>query len=122
MSASAYYRRATGERSAREVEDERLTARIRQVHGQNFECYGSPRVWHELRASPPRAGPYSVRAAGAIGNPGESQRLGGRGQIGLTLSDAVIWVIAELQIGTAAFFPGRYGGQARPTGRVDADS
>jgi len=42
--------------------------------------------------------------------------------IGLTLAVAVIWVIAEFQIGTAAFVPGRYGGQARPAGRVDADS
>ena len=42
--------------------------------------------------------------------------------IGLTLADAVIWVIAEVQIGTAAFVPGRYGGQGRPTGRVDAGS
>jgi putative transposase len=49
VSASAYYRRATGERSARSVEDERLTARIREVHGQNFECYGYPRVWRELQ-------------------------------------------------------------------------
>ena len=49
VSASAYYQRATGERSARSVEDERLTARIREVHEQNFECYGYPRVWHELR-------------------------------------------------------------------------
>ena len=39
----------TGERSARSVEDERLTARIREVHEQNFECYGYPRVWHELQ-------------------------------------------------------------------------
>jgi len=49
VSASAYYQRATGERSARSVEDERLLARIREVHEQNFECYGYPRVWHELR-------------------------------------------------------------------------
>ena len=49
VSASAYYQRATGERSARSVEDERLIARIRQVHAQNFECYGYPRVWHELQ-------------------------------------------------------------------------
>jgi putative transposase len=48
VSASAYYQRATGERSARSVEDERLTARIREVHEQNFECYGYPRVWREL--------------------------------------------------------------------------
>jgi putative transposase len=49
VSASAYYQRATGERSARRVEDERLVARIREVHSENFECYGYPRVWHELR-------------------------------------------------------------------------
>ena len=49
VSASAYYQRATGERSARRVEDERLAARIREVHERNFECYGYPRVWHELQ-------------------------------------------------------------------------
>jgi putative transposase len=49
VSASAYYQRATGMRSARSVEDERLTARIREVHEQNFECYGYPRVWHQLQ-------------------------------------------------------------------------
>ena len=49
VSASAYYQRATGERSARSVEDERFTARIRELHAENFECYGYPRVWHELR-------------------------------------------------------------------------
>jgi putative transposase len=31
------------------VQDERLIARIREVHSENFECYGYPRVWHELR-------------------------------------------------------------------------
>jgi putative transposase len=49
VSASAYYQRATGERSARRVEDERLIARIREVHAENFECYGYPRVWRELQ-------------------------------------------------------------------------
>jgi putative transposase len=49
VSASAYYQRASGERSERSVEDERLIARIREVHSENFECYGYPRVWHELR-------------------------------------------------------------------------
>lgn len=49
VSASTYYQRATGERSARSVEDERLIARIHQVYEENFECYGYPRVWHELR-------------------------------------------------------------------------
>jgi putative transposase len=49
VSASAYYQRAGGERSARQLEDERLTVRIRHVHEQNLECYGYPRVWHELQ-------------------------------------------------------------------------
>ena len=49
VSASAYYQRATSERSERSVEDERLVARIRTVHKENFECYGYPRVWHELQ-------------------------------------------------------------------------
>jgi putative transposase len=56
VSASAYYQRATGERSARSVEDERLIARIRELHEQNFECYGYPRVWHELRRQGERVG------------------------------------------------------------------
>ena len=49
VSASAYYQRASGERSARAVEDERLIARIREVHSENYECYGYRRVWHELQ-------------------------------------------------------------------------
>jgi putative transposase len=48
VSASAYYRRASGERSARAVEDERLLQRIREVHQANYECYGQERVWREL--------------------------------------------------------------------------
>jgi putative transposase len=32
VSASAYYQRASGRRSAGQVEDERLTARIRELH------------------------------------------------------------------------------------------
>ena len=49
VSASACYQRAGGERSERSREDERLVARIREVHRQNFECYGYPRVWRELQ-------------------------------------------------------------------------
>ena len=56
VSASAYYQRATGERSPRAIGDERLTARIREVHEQNFECYGYPRVWHELQRQGERVG------------------------------------------------------------------
>jgi putative transposase len=40
VSASAYYQRAKGERSARRVEDERLLAVIRETHKANYEAYG----------------------------------------------------------------------------------
>jgi putative transposase len=49
VSASAYYHRATGERSAREVDDERLLARIRETHEANYEAYGYRRTWKALR-------------------------------------------------------------------------
>lgn len=48
VSASAYYRRATGQRSVREVEDERLLAVIRQTHEDNFEAYGYRKMWKAL--------------------------------------------------------------------------
>jgi putative transposase len=48
VSASAYYQRATGERSARELEDERLLERIRELHVANFEAYGYRRTWKAL--------------------------------------------------------------------------
>ena len=48
VSASAYYQRATGERSARRIEDERLLDRIREIHRANYECYGQGRIWRAL--------------------------------------------------------------------------
>jgi putative transposase len=48
VSASAYYQRATGERSARQVEDERLLERIRELHAANYYAYGSRRMWKAL--------------------------------------------------------------------------
>ena len=48
VSASAYYQRATGERCARTIEDERLTARIRALHEANYLAYGSRRMWKAL--------------------------------------------------------------------------
>ena len=48
VSASAYYERAKGERSARSIEDERLLARIRKVHAENYEAYGYRRTWKAL--------------------------------------------------------------------------
>jgi putative transposase len=57
VSASAYYQRATGERSARAVEDERLLERIRAVHVANYEAYGYRRTWKALL----RAGEHAPR-------------------------------------------------------------
>jgi putative transposase len=48
VSASAYYQRATGVRSARAVEDERLLERISEVHAANYHAYGYRRMWKAL--------------------------------------------------------------------------
>jgi putative transposase len=49
VSASAYYQRATGRRSIRQIEDERLLGRIREVHEGNYFAYGYRRMWKALR-------------------------------------------------------------------------
>ncbi len=56
-SASAYYHRATGARSQRAVEDERLLGVIRRTHKSNFEAYGYRKMWKTLR----RAGETAPR-------------------------------------------------------------
>ncbi len=48
VSASAFYHRASGVRSARVIEDERLLELIRCVHRENYEAYGYRRCWKEL--------------------------------------------------------------------------
>jgi transposase InsO family protein len=48
VSASAYYERASGRRSARAVEDERLLGLIRELHRRNYFAYGSWRMWKAL--------------------------------------------------------------------------
>jgi putative transposase len=48
VSASAYYQRATGQRSARAVQDERLLRVIRVTHKRNYEAYGYRRLWKAL--------------------------------------------------------------------------
>jgi helix-turn-helix protein len=55
VSASAYYQRATGERSARRVEDERLLERIREVHEANYCAYGYRRTWKALERAGEKA-------------------------------------------------------------------
>ena len=47
-SASAYYRRATGERSERVVHDERLVALIKTTHAANYFAYGYRKMWLAL--------------------------------------------------------------------------
>lgn len=49
VSVSAYYQRRSGRRSARAVEDERLLARIRELHAANYDAYGYRRMWKALR-------------------------------------------------------------------------
>jgi putative transposase len=69
VSASAYHQRATGVRSAREVEDERLLEVIRVTHKKNFEAYGYRRMWKPLlRAgeTAPRCRVQRLMAANAI--------------------------------------------------------
>ena len=48
MSASAYHKRATGQRSTRVTEDERLLAVIRHTHASNYYAYGYRRMWKAL--------------------------------------------------------------------------
>jgi putative transposase len=56
VSASAYYERASGRRSARALEDERLLERIRELHEANYFAYGSRRMWKALRRDGEQAG------------------------------------------------------------------
>jgi Transposase and inactivated derivatives len=75
VSASAYYQRATGERSERAVEDERLTGRIREVHEANYECYGYRRVHAQLVREGEAAGRDQVaRLMGSAGIQGAKRR------------------------------------------------
>ncbi len=56
VSASAYYQRATGQRSARAVEDEWLLALINDLHAANYHAYGSRRMWKALLREGERVG------------------------------------------------------------------
>jgi putative transposase len=48
VSVSAYYERASGRRSPRAVEDERLLGQIRELHAANYFAYGYRRMWKAL--------------------------------------------------------------------------
>ncbi len=56
ISASAYYQRAKGERSARALEDERLSALITEIHEANYCAYGYRRLWIALRRAGEQVG------------------------------------------------------------------
>ncbi len=49
VSASAYYQRRSGRRSARAVADERLLTRIRELHAANYYAYGYRKMWKALK-------------------------------------------------------------------------
>jgi putative transposase len=49
VSASAYYQRASGQRSDRVIDDERLLKRIRELHAANYCAYGYRKLWLALR-------------------------------------------------------------------------
>ena len=74
VSASAYYQRASGERSARAQEDERLLAKIHKIFAENYECYGVRRMHAALVRDGEQVGRDQVarlmRAAGAPGSEG----------------------------------------------------
>jgi putative transposase len=48
VSASAYYQRATGQRSERAIGDERLLERIEELQAANYHAYGYRRTWKAL--------------------------------------------------------------------------
>jgi putative transposase len=61
VSASAYYHRATGARSARAAGDERLLALIEQVHVDNYDAYGYRKTWLALKRRGVRVGRDRVK-------------------------------------------------------------
>ena len=71
VSASAYYQRATGQRSERSLRHGRLIARIREVHRDNYAAYGYRRVWKALGRAGVDAGRDQVarlmRSEGLVG-------------------------------------------------------
>ncbi len=75
VSASSYYQRATGERSERVVEDERLTRVIREVHEANYCAYGYRKMWLALKRAGEDVGRDRVkRLMGAHGIQGAKRR------------------------------------------------
>ena len=64
VSASVYYQRATGERSQRVIEDERLSGVIRDVHEANYCAYGYRRpISSGVTSAPPGPMPCGSRTS-----------------------------------------------------------
>ena len=61
VSASAYYQRAGGQRSARAVADEWLLGRIEELHAANYHAYGYRRTWLALKREGVRVGRDRVK-------------------------------------------------------------
>ena len=61
VSVSAYYERASGRRSERQVEDERLLAKISELHEANYCAYGYRRTWKALLRAGENVGRDRVR-------------------------------------------------------------
>lgn len=61
VSASAYYERRTGRQSSRAIEDERLLARIREVHERNYCAYGYRRMSIALKREGEEVGKSRVQ-------------------------------------------------------------
>ena len=75
VSASAYYQRAKGERSARALEDERLLALIAEIHEANYCAYGYRRIWIALQRAGEQVGRGRVaRLMGEAGIQGAKRR------------------------------------------------
>ncbi len=62
VSASAYYHRATGARSERQVEDERLLELIRHTHEANYFAYGYRKMHLTLLRAGETCGRDRIRA------------------------------------------------------------
>jgi putative transposase len=61
VSVSAYYERASGRRSERQVEDERLVRKISELHEANYCAYGYRRTWKALLRAGENVGRDRVR-------------------------------------------------------------
>ena len=61
VSASAYYQRSRGERSARSLEDERLLGLIEQTQQANYFAYGYRKVWLSLKRAGHQVGRDRVK-------------------------------------------------------------